>query len=132
MRMHGAGDTAEKPLGFHITFITVETKQIMKIQSHMWPLNQTAVISSCRQISISPGRIIIDLIEGRAWSFDGAPDSEPLAVAIPEQNRSEYKQLLEHALEIEIENQPYWLLVNSVMQRRAKWLLARSDEYFSD
>jgi len=31
---------------------------------------------------------IIDLIESRAWSFDGNPDSEPLEVAIPESEQT--------------------------------------------
>jgi len=54
------------------------------------------------------------------------------AVSISEQNRDEYEELLEHALQIEIQAKPEWTLVNSVMQRRAKWLLTQSDEYFSD
>ena len=40
---------------------------------------------------------IIDLIENRAWSFDGNPDSEPIAVAIPESEQaicSEFRQTL--------------------------------------
>jgi len=31
---------------------------------------------------------IIDLVENRAWSFDGSPDSEPLEVAIPESEQA--------------------------------------------
>jgi predicted anti-sigma-YlaC factor YlaD len=54
------------------------------------------------------------------------------AVSIPQQNRSEYETLLEHALQIEIHAKPEWTLVNSVMQRRANWLLTRADQYFSD
>jgi elongation factor G len=40
---------------------------------------------------------IIDLVENKAWSLDGKPDSEPVAVAIPEQEQAlctEYHQTL--------------------------------------
>jgi len=40
---------------------------------------------------------IIDLIENKAWRFDGRPDSEPLEVAIPESERAmciEFRQAL--------------------------------------
>jgi len=40
---------------------------------------------------------IIDLIENRAWSFDGNPDSEPIEVAIPESEQAictEFSQAL--------------------------------------
>jgi len=40
---------------------------------------------------------IIDLIEDKAWRFDGQPDSEPIEVAIPESERatcSEFQHLL--------------------------------------
>ena len=31
---------------------------------------------------------IIDLVENKAWSFDGSPDSEPLEVTIPESEQA--------------------------------------------
>jgi len=40
---------------------------------------------------------VIDLIENKAWRFDGRPDSEPLEVAIPESERAmciEFRQAL--------------------------------------
>ncbi|MFC1974523.1 GTP-binding protein, partial [Chloroflexota bacterium] len=40
---------------------------------------------------------IIDLIESKAWSFDGQPDSEPLEVAVPESMRAKCDEF-RHAL----------------------------------
>jgi len=40
---------------------------------------------------------VIDLIENKAWSFDGSPDAEPVEVPIPEADRAKvikYRQLL--------------------------------------
>ncbi len=38
---------------------------------------------------------IIDLVENKAWSFDGGPESEPLAVAIPQQEQAvKFRQAL--------------------------------------
>jgi len=54
------------------------------------------------------------------------------AVAVPQNRRGEFGELLEHALGIEIEKYPERLLANAVMQRRAQWLLAHSDDYFVD
>jgi len=52
------------------------------------------------------------------------------AVTIAEQNRSEYQRLLEQALIIDVAKKPEWRLANLVMQRRARWLLAHTDELF--
>lgn len=52
------------------------------------------------------------------------------AVYIPEQNRNEFTNLLKQALAIDVEAHPEWRLVNLIMQRRARLLLARTDEYF--
>ena len=52
------------------------------------------------------------------------------AVAVAEQNRDAYRQLLGEALDIDVDAKPEWRLANLVMQRRARWLLARTDEYF--
>lgn len=50
------------------------------------------------------------------------------AVAIPQQNRAEFSALLQRALAIDPAAHPEWRLINLVMQRRARWLLARTDE----
>jgi len=52
------------------------------------------------------------------------------AVTIAEQNRLEYRHLLEKALVIDVDIKPEWRLANLVMQRRARWLLAHTDDFF--
>ena len=52
------------------------------------------------------------------------------AVAIPEQSRDEFISLLNHALDIDVDTHADWKLTNLIMQRRARMLLARTDEYF--
>ncbi len=42
---------------------------------------------------------IIDLVEGKAWRFDGNPESEPVAVAIPESDRAVYSQFRQALIE---------------------------------
>ena len=42
---------------------------------------------------------IIDLIENRAWSFDGNPDSEPIEVAIPESEQAICAELRQGLIE---------------------------------
>lgn len=51
-------------------------------------------------------------------------------VSVNEQNRAEFEQLLQRALEINPDTRPEWRLANLIMQRRARWLLARVDELF--
>jgi predicted anti-sigma-YlaC factor YlaD len=51
-------------------------------------------------------------------------------VAIAQQNRSEFESLLDRALKIDPDGRPEWRLANLVMQRRARWLLQRTDELF--
>lgn len=52
------------------------------------------------------------------------------SVAIPRQNRAEFVSLLQRALAVNVEARPEWRLSNLVMQRRARWLLSRTDELF--
>src|SRR3989441_5287180 len=52
------------------------------------------------------------------------------AVCVQKQNAKEFKGLLECALGINPDARPEWRLVNLIMQRRAKWLLGRTDELF--
>lgn len=54
------------------------------------------------------------------------------SVAVAEQNRTEFEMLLKEALLIDPGTVPEWTLVNTLMQRRARWLLAHTDYYFSD
>src|SRR5437588_4946138 len=52
------------------------------------------------------------------------------ALCVQKQNMKEFKALLERALAINPDARPEWRLVNLIMQRRAKWLLGRTDELF--
>ncbi len=51
-------------------------------------------------------------------------------VSIQKQDRAEFQSLLNRALAIDPDAKPEWRLENLVMQRRARWLLARADELF--
>jgi len=54
------------------------------------------------------------------------------SVSIAERNRKEFEQSLQHALMLDSAAKPEWRLVNTVMQRRARWLLAHTDRLFAD
>lgn len=54
------------------------------------------------------------------------------AVSIAERNRAEFESLLQGALKLDTGAAPQWRLVNIVMQRRARWLLGRTDKLFAD
>ena len=51
-------------------------------------------------------------------------------VSVQKQDRAEFTSLLNHALSINPDARPEWRLENLLMQRRARWLLARVDELF--
>jgi len=53
------------------------------------------------------------------------------AVSVRKQDAAEFKRLLEAALAVDPEAHPPWRLANLVMQRRARWLLKRMDEFFA-
>jgi predicted anti-sigma-YlaC factor YlaD len=52
------------------------------------------------------------------------------SVSIAERNRNEFQSLLQQALAIDVNEKPEYRLANLVMQRRARWLLSRTDELF--
>ena len=52
------------------------------------------------------------------------------SVSVKKQDAAEFKKLLEQALAINPDARPEWRLVNLIMQRRARWLLSRTDELF--
>jgi predicted anti-sigma-YlaC factor YlaD len=54
------------------------------------------------------------------------------AVSVAKQDRAEFEALLHRALAINVEARPEWKLANVVMQRRARWLLTRTDQLFSE
>ena len=51
-------------------------------------------------------------------------------VSVRKQDRAEFQSLLNRALAVNPNDKPEWRLENLVMQRRARWLLARADELF--
>ena len=53
-------------------------------------------------------------------------------VCVSQQNRAEFESLLNRALAIDPNAKPEWRLANLIMQRRARWLLARTDQLFAD
>jgi predicted anti-sigma-YlaC factor YlaD len=51
-------------------------------------------------------------------------------VSVSTQDSAEFESLLKKALAVNPDARPEWRLTNLVMQRRARWLLAREDELF--
>ena len=72
---------------------------------------------------------IIDLVENKAWSFDGDPDSEPLEVAIPEQEQAtcaKFRQaLIEKLAECDNQIMVAYLGGNSITASELKLALRR-------
>ena len=71
----------------------------------------------------------------RAVELSGGKLASPMvtyaeAVAVQEQELEDFRYTLEQALEIDADLTPRSRLVNLIMQRRARWLLSRSDELF--
>ena len=53
-------------------------------------------------------------------------------VSVQKQDRAEFQSLLSKALAINPDARPEWRLENLLMQRHARWLLARVDELFAE
>jgi len=73
----------------------------------------------------------------RAVSLAGGRQAGPYVslaegVSVSRQDRREFESLLHRALEIDPDAKPEWRLANLVVQRRARWLLARADQLFLD
>ena len=71
----------------------------------------------------------------RAMDLSAGQQAGPLvalaeSVSIKTRNLTEFKALLDRALAIHPDANPGWRLVNLVWQRRARWLLSRTDELF--
>jgi len=71
----------------------------------------------------------------RALALSGGQQAGPMvsfaeAVCVQKQDLKEFESLLHQALAINPDLKPEWRLVNLVMQRRAKWLLSRTDQLF--
>jgi predicted anti-sigma-YlaC factor YlaD len=52
------------------------------------------------------------------------------SVCVQKQDLKQFEAALQQALSLNLEVKPEWRLVNLVMQRRAKWLLSRTDQLF--
>lgn len=73
----------------------------------------------------------------RALELSGGTRAGPFVslaedVSVQEQNLAEFRQLLERALAIDVQAHPEDRLANVIMQRRARWLLARVADLFLD
>lgn len=71
----------------------------------------------------------------RAMQLAGGKQAAPLVslaetVSVKNQNVTEFKSLLERALAVNPDANPECRLANLIMQRRARWLLARTDDLF--
>lgn len=69
----------------------------------------------------------------RAVELSGGNQAGPYVslaenVAVKQQNAAEFKALLDQALAVKVDARPEWRLLNTIMQRRARWLLGRMDE----
>jgi predicted anti-sigma-YlaC factor YlaD len=51
---------------------------------------------------------------------------------VPQQRRAEFEALLKQALQIDSAQASALRLANLVAQRRARWLLSRTDHLFTD
>jgi predicted anti-sigma-YlaC factor YlaD len=73
----------------------------------------------------------------RAIELTGGAHAAPYvtlaeAVSVAERNRAEFESLLQDVLKLDTGAKPEWRLVNTVMQRRARWLLGRTEKLFAD
>jgi predicted anti-sigma-YlaC factor YlaD len=73
----------------------------------------------------------------RALELSGGKHAAPHVtfaevVSVAERDRKEFERALREALKIDASVNPEWQLVNTVMQRRARWLLNRTDRLFAE
>ena len=71
----------------------------------------------------------------RAVELSGGAKAGPYvalatAAAVPEQDYAEFKDLLNKALEIDVDAEPQFRLQNILSQRKASWLLEHADDFF--
>jgi predicted anti-sigma-YlaC factor YlaD len=71
----------------------------------------------------------------RALALSGGQQAGPMvsfaeAVCVQKQDLQQFESLLRQVLAINPDLKPEWRLANLVMQRRAKWLLSRTDQLF--
>jgi len=73
----------------------------------------------------------------RAMELSAGKEAAPLlalaeAVSVPQQRKEEFEALLKQALQIDSAQASELRLANLVAQRRARWLLSRTDHLFTD
>ena len=73
----------------------------------------------------------------RAMELSGGREAAPLlalaeAVSVPQQRKAEFEALLRQALQIDSARASEMRLANLVAQRRARWLLSRTEHLFTD
>lgn len=71
----------------------------------------------------------------RALGLSGGAQAAPWVswaedVRVQKQDLQGFRQALDRALAVNPDTKPQWRLMNLVMQRRAKWLLSRTEELF--
>ena len=71
----------------------------------------------------------------RAVTLSGGQLASPYVslaegVSVSRQDRTEFESLLHQALAIDPDAKPEWRLANLILQRRARWLLSRTDQIF--
>ncbi len=71
----------------------------------------------------------------KAMAAASRGDTSPLlsmatTVSVKEQKAGEFKALLSRVLEVEVDKYPEYRLVNTLNQRKARWLLEHIDDYF--
>jgi predicted anti-sigma-YlaC factor YlaD len=70
---------------------------------------------------------VVDLTRGQSASpFVSLAET----VSVQEQNRAEFEELLNKALDVDVDQKVEWRLLNILMQRRARWLLSQIDVLF--
>lgn len=70
---------------------------------------------------------VVDLTKGQSASpFVSLAET----VSVQEQNRAEFEELLNRAMDIDVDQKVEWRLLNILMQRRARWLLSQIDVLF--
>lgn len=73
----------------------------------------------------------------RAVELSGGNQAAPFvtyaeSVSVAQHNRAQFRELLQQALKLDTDAEPQSRLANLVMQRRARWLLDRTDRLFAD
>jgi predicted anti-sigma-YlaC factor YlaD len=83
----------------------------------------------------APDRTVIDRHFERALELSGGQRASlyvayATVTALPDQERQQYDSLMQKALAVDTDALPGTRLLNAIAQRRARWLLSRSDELF--